>query len=103
MVFIAAGIGGGTGTGAAPVIAQVAKEIGALTIGVVTRPFTFEGAKRGQSAEAGIDTLKEKVDTLIVIPNDRLLQLADKRASLQQAFRLADDVLHPGSQGISGV
>jgi len=101
MVFIAAGIGGGTGTGAAPVIAQVAKEIGALTIGVVTRPFTFEGAKRGQSAEAGIDTLKEKVDTLIVIPNDRLLQLADKRASLQQAFRLADDVLHQGIQGIS--
>ena len=101
MVFIAAGIGGGTGTGAAPIIAQVAKEIGALTIGVVTRPFTFEGAKRSQSAEAGIDTLKEKVDTLIVIPNDRLLQLADKRASLQQAFRLADDVLHQGIQGIS--
>jgi cell division protein FtsZ len=101
MVFIAAGIGGGTGTGAAPVISQVAKEIGALTIGVVTRPFTFEGAKRGQAAEAGIEILKEKVDTLIVIPNDRLLQLADKRASLQAAFRLADDVLHQGIQGIS--
>lgn len=101
MVFIAAGIGGGTGTGAAPVISQVAKEIGALTIGVVTRPFTFEGAKRGQAAEAGIEILKEKVDTLIVIPNDRLLQIADKRASLQQAFRLADDVLHQGIQGIS--
>ena len=101
MVFIASGIGGGTGTGAAPVISQVAKEIGALTIGVVTRPFTFEGAKRGQAAEAGIEILKEKVDTLIVIPNDRLLQIADKRASLQQAFRLADDVLHQGIQGIS--
>ncbi len=101
MVFIAAGIGGGTGTGAAPVIAQIAKEIGALTIGVVTRPFTFEGAKRAQTAEAGIATLKEQVDTLIVIPNDRLLQIADKRASLQEAFRIADDVLRQGIQGIS--
>ncbi|OGT26974.1 MAG: cell division protein FtsZ, partial [Gammaproteobacteria bacterium RBG_16_66_13] len=101
MVFIAAGIGGGTGTGAAPVIAQIAKEVGALTIGVVTRPFTFEGAKRAAAAEAGIGSLKEHVDTLIVIPNDRLLQIADKRASLQDAFRMADDVLHQGIQGIS--
>ncbi|MGD8603665.1 MAG: cell division protein FtsZ [Anaerolineales bacterium] len=101
MVFIAAGIGGGTGTGAAPVVAQIAKEVGALTIGVVTRPFTFEGAKRGESAEGGISTLKEHVDTLIVIPNDRLLQIADKRSSLQDAFKLADDVLRQGIQGIS--
>ncbi len=101
MVFIAAGIGGGTGTGAAPVIAQIAKEVGALTIGVVTRPFTFEGAKRAKTAEEGINRLKEHVDTLIVIPNDRLLQLADKRASLQDAFKLADDVLRQGIQGIS--
>jgi cell division protein FtsZ len=101
MVFIAAGIGGGTGTGAAPIISQIAKEVGALTIGVVTRPFTFEGAKRAQAAESGIAGLKEHVDTLIVIPNDRLLQIADKRASLQEAFRLADDVLRQGIQGIS--
>lgn len=101
MVFIAAGIGGGTGTGAAPVIAQVAKEVGALTIGVVTRPFTFEGIKRAKSAETGISNLKEVVDTLIVIPNDRLLQVADKRASLQDSFKMADDVLRQGIQGIS--
>jgi len=101
MVFIAAGMGGGTGTGAAPVVAQIAKELGALTIGVVTRPFTFEGPRRGQFAESGIETLKTQVDTLIVIPNDRLLQIADKRASLQQAFSLADDVLRQGIQGIS--
>jgi cell division protein FtsZ len=101
MVFIAAGIGGGTGTGAAPIIAQIAKEVGALTIGVVTRPFTFEGAKRKKTAEDGINSLKEHVDTLIVIPNDRLLQIADKRASLQEAFKLADDVLRQGIQGIS--
>ncbi|HEX9797845.1 MAG TPA: cell division protein FtsZ [Anaerolineales bacterium] len=101
MVFIAAGIGGGTGTGAAPIIAQISREIGALTIGVVTRPFTFEGAKRATSAEGGINRLKEHVDTLIVIPNDRLLQLADKKASLQDSFRMADDVLHQGIQGIS--
>jgi cell division protein FtsZ len=101
MVFIAAGIGGGTGTGAAPIIAQIAKEVGALTIGVVTRPFSFEGAKRASSAESGISSLKEQVDTLIVIPNDRLLQLADKKASLQDAFKLADDVLRQGIQGIS--
>jgi cell division protein FtsZ len=101
MVFIACGMGGGTGTGASPVIAQIAKELGALTIGVVTRPFSFEGSKRQQSAEAGIEALKSQVDTLIVIPNDRLLQIADKRASLQQAFSLADDVLRQGIQGIS--
>lgn len=101
MVFIACGMGGGTGTGASPVIAQIAKELGALTIGVVTRPFTFEGARRMQYANAGIETLKSQVDTLIVIPNDRLLQMADKRATLQQAFSLADDVLRQGIQGIS--
>jgi cell division protein FtsZ len=101
MVFIASGMGGGTGTGASPVIAQIAKELGALTIGVVTRPFSFEGTRRAQSAEAGIEALKSQVDTLIVIPNDRLLQIADKRSSLQQAFSLADDVLRQGIQGIS--
>jgi cell division protein FtsZ len=101
MVFVTAGIGGGTGTGAAPVVAQIAREVGALTIGVVTRPFTFEGSRRIQSAEGGIDELKENADTLIVIPNDRLLQLVDKRASLQDAFTMADDVLRQGIQGIS--
>ncbi|MDL1900073.1 cell division protein FtsZ [Anaerolineae bacterium CFX9] len=101
MIFIASGMGGGTGTGASPVVAQIAKELGALTIGVVTRPFSFEGAKRHQSAEAGIEALKSQVDTLIVIPNDRLLQIADKRTGLQQAFSLADDVLRQGIQGIS--
>jgi cell division protein FtsZ len=101
MVFITGGMGGGTGTGAAPIVAQVAKELGALTIGVVTRPFTFEGARRNQSAELGIEELKSKVDTLIVIPNDRLLQIVDKRATLNDAFRMADDVLRQGIQGIS--
>jgi cell division protein FtsZ len=101
MVFITAGMGGGTGTGGAPIVAQIAKEVGSLTIGVVTRPFTFEGARRIQSAEAGITKLKEQSDTLIVIPNDRLLQIVDKRANLQQAFRMADDVLRQGVQGIS--
>jgi cell division protein FtsZ len=101
MVFIACGMGGGTGTGASPVVAQIAKELGALTIGVVTRPFTFEGPKRNASAETGIEALKSQVDTLIVIPNDRLLQIADKRATMQQAFSLADDVLRQGIQGIS--
>ena len=101
MVFITSGMGGGTGTGGAPIVAQVAKEVGALTIGVVTRPFTFEGSRRIQSAEAGISKLKEQADTLIVIPNDRLLQIVDKRATMQQAFRLADDVLRQGVQGIS--
>jgi cell division protein FtsZ len=101
MVFVTSGMGGGTGTGAAPIVAQIAKEVGALTIGVVTRPFTFEGSRRAQSAEAGIGKLKEHADTLIVIPNDRLLQMVDKRASLHDAFRLADDVLRQGIQGIS--
>jgi len=101
MVFITSGMGGGTGTGAAPIMAQIAKEVGALTIGVVTRPFTFEGSRRIQSAEAGIAKLKDQSDTLIVIPNDRLLQIVDKRANLNQAFRMADDVLRQGVQGIS--
>src|SRR5512134_1827208 len=101
MVFVTAGMGGGTGTGAAPIVAQIAKEVGSLTIGVVTRPFTFEGSRRIQSAEAGITRLKEQADTLIVIPNDRLLQIVDKRATMQQAFRMADDVLRQGVQGIS--
>jgi len=101
MIFVTSGLGGGTGTGAAPIVAQIAKEVGALTIGVVTRPFTFEGSRRAASAEAGISKLKEHADTLIVIPNDRLLQIVDKRASLQEAFRVADDVLRQGIQGIS--
>jgi cell division protein FtsZ len=101
MVFVTAGLGGGTGTGAAAIVAQIAKEIGALTIGVVTRPFTFEGAKRLQNAEQGIARLKEHADTLIVIPNDRLLQIVDRKSSLQDSFRTADDVLRQGIQGIS--
>jgi cell division protein FtsZ len=101
MVFITAGLGGGTGTGGAPIVAKIAKEVGALTIGVVTRPFSFEGAQRAQTALMGIENLKEQVDTLIVIPNDRLLQIVDKKANLQQAFRVADDVLRQGIQGIS--
>jgi cell division protein FtsZ len=101
MVFLTAGMGGGTGTGAMPVAAAIARESGALTIGVVTRPFSFEGSRRRQVAEEGIEQLKEQVDTLIVIPNDRLLQIVEKRASLQDAFRMADDVLRQGIQGIS--
>jgi cell division protein FtsZ len=101
MIFVTAGFGGGTGTGAAPIIAQIGKEVGALTIGVVTRPFTFEGARRLQNAEQGITRMKEHADTLIVIPNDRLLQIVDRKASLQDAFRVADDVLHQAIQGIS--
>lgn len=101
MVFLTAGIGGGTGTGASPIIGQIAKEVGALTIGVVTKPFTFEGRRRQQVAEEGIEELKEQVDTLIVIPNDRLLEIVDKKASIQQAFGVADDVLRQGIQGIS--
>jgi len=101
MVFVTAGIGGGTGTGASPIVAQIAREVGALTIGVVTRPFSFEGSRRIKVAEAGIAKLKEQADTLIVIPNDRLLQIVDKRASLQDAFSVADDVLRQGIQGIS--
>lgn len=101
MVFITAGLGGGTGTGAAPIVAQISREVGALTIGVVTRPFTFEGNKRMQSADTGMEKLKEKTDTLIVIPNDRLLQIMDKKASLNDSFLVADDVLRQGIQGIS--
>ena len=101
MVFVTAGLGGGTGTGAAPVVAQIAKEIGALTIGVVTRPFAFEGAHRAKSAEVGTQKLKDHADTLIVIPNDRLLQIVNKNIGLNDAFRMADDVLRQGIQGIS--
>jgi len=101
MVFVTAGMGGGTGTGAAPVIAHIAKETEALTIGVVTRPFNWEGAVRTEAARMGIEQLKEEVDTLIVIPNDRLLEITDRRVSLQHAFSLADDVLRQGIQGIS--
>jgi cell division protein FtsZ len=101
MVFITAGMGGGTGTGAAPVIAEIAKELGALTVGVVTRPFSFEGRKRSSHAAAGIAGLKEKVDTLIVIPNDRLLEIVDKNTPMLEAFREADNVLRQGVQGIS--
>jgi cell division protein FtsZ len=101
MVFVTAGMGGGTGTGAAAVIAEAAKECGALTVGVVTRPFTFEGRKRAQQAESGIAALKEKVDTLIVIPNDRLLEIVDKKTPMIEAFREADNVLRQAVQGIS--
>lgn len=101
MVFVTCGMGGGTGTGAAPIIAKLAKESGALTIGVVTKPFSFEGARRKRIAEEGIKRLKESVDTLIVIPNDRLLQVVDKKATIQAAFLTADDVLRQGIQGIS--
>jgi len=101
MVFVTAGMGGGTGTGAAPIVAEGAKELGALTVGVVTKPFTFEGRKRASQADAGIETLKAKVDTLITIPNDRLLQVIEKHTSIVEAFRIADDVLRQGVQGIS--
>lgn len=101
MVFVTAGMGGGTGTGAAPIIAEVAKEIGALTVGVVTKPFGFEGRRRQTFAEKGIEFLKEKVDTLIVIPNDRLLQVIDKNTSMLDAFKIADAVLLQGVKGIS--
>jgi cell division protein FtsZ len=101
MVFITAGKGGGTGTGAAPVIAQVAKSLGALTIGVVTRPFGFEGKRRSTQADTGIKTLKEKVDTLIVIPNDRLLSVSNDKTSVLNAFKMADEVLLQGVQGIT--
>src|SRR3954454_12579499 len=101
MVFITAGKGGGTGTGGAPIIAEVAKSIGALTIGVVTRPFTFEGRRRSVQAEQGIQTLKEKDGTLIIIPNDRLLQVSDDKTSMLNAFKMADEVLLQGVQGIT--
>ena len=101
MVFVTAGMGGGTGTGAAPVVAQIARELGALTVGVVTRPFTFEGRKRSTQAQGGIAAMKESVDTLIVIPNDRLLEIVDKSTPMLEAFREADNVLRQGVQGIS--
>jgi cell division protein FtsZ len=101
MVFIAAGLGGGTGTGAAPVIAEVARELGALTVGVVTRPFTHEGKQRNKKAECGVEALKESVDSLIMIPNDRLIGLAGKNMSILDAFKPADDVLRQAVQGIS--
>jgi cell division protein FtsZ len=101
MVFVTAGMGGGTGTGAAPVIAEIARDIGALTVGVVTRPFTFEGRKRSTQASGGIGSMKEAVDTLIVIPNDRLLEIVDKSTPMLEAFREADNVLRQGVQGIS--
>ncbi|HAC2503081.1 TPA_asm: cell division protein FtsZ [Listeria monocytogenes] len=101
MVFVTAGMGGGTGTGAAPVIAQITKEMGALTVGVVTRPFGFEGPKRTKQALTGTEAMKEAVDTLIVIPNDRLLQIVDKNTPMLEAFREADNVLRQGVQGIS--
>ena len=101
MVFVTAGMGGGTGTGAAPIVASCAKEMGILTIGVVTKPFTFEGKKRLTQAERGIESLKGKVDTLVVIPNDKLLQVIDRKTSIVEAFKMADDVLRQGVQGIS--
>ncbi|NEZ45987.1 cell division protein FtsZ [Clostridium niameyense] len=101
MVFITAGMGGGTGTGAAPVIAEIAKSMGILTVGVVTKPFPFEGRKRMLHAEMGINTLKERVDTLVTIPNERLLSIVDKKTTLMDSFKLADDVLRQGVQGIS--
>jgi cell division protein FtsZ len=101
MVFVTAGEGGGTGTGAAPIVARLAQEIGALTVGVVTRPFSFEGRRRAEIASRGVDELREEVDTLIVIENDRLLQVVEKRTSILEAFTLADDVLRQGVQGIT--
>ena len=101
MVFVTAGMGGGTGTGAAPVAAQCARELGALTIAVVTKPFTFEGKVRARNAQEGIERLKNSVDAILVVPNDKLLQIMDKKASLKDAFKTADDVLRQGIQGIS--
>jgi len=101
MVFITAGMGGGTGTGAAPIVAEIARELGILTVGVVTKPFIFEGKQRMINAERGISDLKSRVDTLVTIPNDRLLQVVEKRTSMLEAFKIADDVLRQGVQGIS--
>jgi cell division protein FtsZ len=101
MVFITAGEGGGTGTGAAPIVARIARELGALAVGIVTKPFGFEGSRRMQAAERGIEALSEEVDTLIVVPNNRLLSVLDKQTSMVEAFRVADDVLRQGVQGIS--
>jgi len=101
MVFITAGMGGGTGTGSAPVVAQIAREVGALTVGIITKPFNWEGAKRREVAEQGAETLKERVDTLITIPNERLREVVDKKTTVADAFRMADDTLRQGIQGIS--
>jgi cell division protein FtsZ len=101
MIFVTAGEGGGTGTGAAPIVAELGRELGALTVGVVTRPFAFEGRKRSEQAERGIENLRDRVDTLIVIENDRLLQVVEKRTSIVEAFRMADDILRQGVQGIT--
>ncbi len=101
MVFVTAGMGGGTGTGGAPIVARIARQIGALTVGVVTKPFTFEGRKRNNQAENGINTLRAEVDSLITIPNDRLLQVVDKNTAFNDAFKIADDILRQGVQGIS--
>jgi cell division protein FtsZ len=103
MVFVTAGMGGGTGTGASPVVAKVAKDAGALTIGVVTKPFSFEGTRRRAKAEEGIQRLQEQVDTLIVIPNDRLLQICDEKVTMEEAFHVADDILLQGIRGISEI
>lgn len=103
MVFITAGMGGGTGTGAAPIIAEIAKDSGALTVGVVTKPFSFEGPRRLRIAEEGIATLRSKVDTMITIPNDRLLSVVEKRATLMDAFKMADDILRQAVQGVSDI
>ena len=101
MVFVTAGEGGGTGTGGAPIVAEIAHELGALTVGVVTRPFGFEGRRRAEQAHRGIEELRNQVDTLIVIENDRLLQVVEKRTSIIEAFRMADDILRQGVQGIT--
>ncbi|WP_353866760.1 cell division protein FtsZ [Svornostia abyssi] len=101
MVFVAAGAGGGTGTGAAPVVARIAREVGALTVGIVTKPFGFEGTRRRDAAELGVDALAQEVDTLITVPNDRLLSVLDKQTSMMAAFNVADDVLRQGVQGVS--
>ncbi len=103
LVFITAGMGGGTGTGGAPVVAEVAKEVGALTVGVMTRPFTFEGRRRTSQAEEGLEALQSRVDTLIVIPNDKLLAVISEQTPVQEAFRVADDILRQGVQGISDI
>ena len=101
MVFVTAGMGGGTGTGAAPIVAEVSKEMGILTVGVVTKPFPFEGKRRMMQAEAGIEELRQNVDTLIIIPNEKLLQVVEKQTSIMDAFKMSDDVLRQGVQGIS--
>ena len=103
MVFVTAGMGGGTGTGAAPIVAEIAHDIGALTVGVVTKPFSFEGPRRARAAEEGIEALREKIDTIVVIPNDRLLDVTEKKSTLLEAFRYADDILRQGVQGISDI